>query len=98
MLSNFEGMLHLLEYARKNDVGRVLYVSSSEVYGKKETSASYEEGDYGYVNILNTRACYPSAKRATETLCAAYRDEYGVDFVVVRPGHIYGPTMTEEDT
>lgn len=98
MISNFDGMLHLLEYAQKHDVSRVLYVSSSEVYGNKQSLDAYKEGDYGYVDLLNPRACYPSAKRATETLCSAYRAEFGIDFVIVRPGHIYGTTMTENDT
>lgn len=98
MISNFDGMLHLLEYAQKHDVSRVLYVSSSEVYGNKKSLGAYKETDYGYVDLLNPRACYPLAKRATETLCSAYRNEYGIDFVIVRPGHIYGPTMTENDT
>ena len=50
------------------------------------------------MDILNPRACYPSSKRAAETMCATYQEEYGVDFVVVRPGHIYGPTITESDS
>ena len=52
---------------------------------------------YGFVDILNPRACYPSSKRAAETLCAAYKKEYGVDVVIIRPGHVYGPTMTDTD-
>lgn len=77
---------------------RLLYVSSSEVYGNKTGNQPYKEKDYGYVDILNQRACYPSAKRAAETLCTAYGQEYGLDTVIVRPGHIYGPTITETDS
>lgn len=98
MISNFDGMLNLLNYAREHKTSRLLYVSSSEVYGNKKTAEPYCENDYGYVDILNPRACYPSAKRATETLCAAYGAEYGVETVTIRPGHIYGPTSTDEDT
>lgn len=97
MLSNFIGVKNLLELIRFNGVGRLLYISSSEVYGKKDGDLSYSEEEYGYVDILNSRACYPSSKRASETLCAAYKKEYGSDFVIVRPGHIYGPTMTAVD-
>lgn len=50
------------------------------------------------MDILNQRASYPSAKRASETLCIAYGIEYGVDTVIVRPGHIYGPSITESDS
>lgn len=98
MLVNFVGLNYILEYARDNRVGRVLFISSSEVYGKKsENSSSYGERDFGYVDLLNPRACYPSAKRSAETLCAAYLKEYGVDTVIVRPGHIYGAAVTESD-
>lgn len=98
MLGNFIGMQQILEHARKSGGKRVLYVSSSEVYGKKEGSEPYHEAEYGFVDILNPRACYPSSKRAAETLCAAYFAQYGVDTVIVRPGHVYGPTATAGDT
>ena len=97
MLANLEGVRNLLEYVRLRPGARLCYISSSEVYGLRNSAEPYAEGDYGYLNILNPRACYPSAKRASETLCAAYLDEYGADSVIVRPGHVYGPTMTDAD-
>lgn len=97
MLGNLTGMQQILEQARRAGRGRVLYVSSSEVYGKKEGAHPYREGEYGFVDILNPRSCYPCSKRAAETLCAAYLDQYGVDTVIVRPGHVYGPTATPSD-
>lgn len=97
MLGNLLGMQNLLNHAKNHGCKRVLYVSSSEVYGRKEGKDPYHEQEYGFVDILNPRACYPSSKRAAETLCAAYTQEYGVDTVIVRPGHIYGPTSTPTD-
>ena len=97
MLANFVGMQNILRHAKENGTKRVLYVSSSEVYGKKEGSDPYHEQEYGFVDLLNPRACYPSSKRAAETLCAAYAQEYGVDTVIVRPGHVYGPTAAAAD-
>lgn len=98
MFANLIGLKSLLDIAKENPKTRFLYVSSSEVYGNKNESRPYHESDYGYVDILNPRACYPSSKRAAETMCATYREEYGVDFVVVRPGHVYGPSITETDS
>lgn len=99
MLANFVGLDVLLKAAIKNHVRRVLYISSSEIYGKKQSCEKpYTETDYGYVDLLNPRACYPSAKRAAETLCAAYALEYDLDAVIVRPGHIYGSTITTKDS
>lgn len=97
MLSNFIGMKNLLDYANEKGVKRVLYISSSEVYGKKEGTEPYKSNEYGYIDLLNARNSYSVGKRAAETLCASYYDEYGVDSVIVRPGHIYGPTAVESD-
>ena len=51
----------------------------------------------GYVNCLNPRACYPSSKRASETLCIAYKEQYGVNVVIARPCHIYGTDIERDD-
>ena len=70
----------------------MLYVSSSEVYGKKNTDGPFIEGNYGEIDIDNIRSSYAVAKRASEMLCKAYFSEYGVNATIVRPGHIYGPS------
>jgi len=98
MLSNFTGLLFLLNYAKENGTKRVLYISSSEVYGRKEGDAPYREGEYGFIDLLNPRNSYSVGKRAAETLCASYAQEYGVESVIVRPGHIYGPTASPSDS
>lgn len=98
MLANLVGLNILLESAVENSSKRLLLISSSEVYGRKEDHRPYKENDYGYVDILNPRASYPCSKRAAETLCAAYKEEYGLDFVTIRPGHIYGPSITQKDS
>ena len=97
MLSNFVGMKCLLDYAKANGIKRILYISSSEVYGKKENSEPFREDEYGSIDLLNPRNSYSVGKRAAETLCASYAAEYGVESVIVRPGHIYGPTASPHD-
>lgn len=97
MLSNFTGMKYLLDYAREFGTKRILYISSSEVYGEKEGNEPYKEGEYGYIDLLNPRNSYSVGKRAAETLCASYAAEYGVESVIARPGHIYGPTASPQD-
>lgn len=96
LLMNIYGVKKILEAARRSG-GSVLFVSSSEVYGINEKGEPFTEEDYGYVDILNPRACYPAGKRAAETLCSAYFAEYGVRSVIVRPGHIYGPQCIPSD-
>ena len=97
MLSNFLGIKNLLDYAKENAVKRVLYISSSEVYGKKTDNQPYHIDEYGYIDLLNSRNSYSIGKRAAETLCISYADEYGVESVIIRPGHIYGPTAVPSD-
>jgi nucleoside-diphosphate-sugar epimerase len=94
--ANIYGVSNLIEYGIKHGMKRFLYVSSGEVYGEGDGRVISEEYS-GYVNCLNSRSCYPSSKRTAETLCASYASEYGVDVVIVRPCHIYGPNFTETD-
>ncbi len=97
MLSNISGITNLLLYAQKNRVSRVLYLSSSEVYGKIETAQPFAEGIYGSINIDAIRSSYPISKQAAELLCKSFSSEYGIDTVIVRPGHIFGPTASSAD-
>ena len=98
MWANVFGVRELLEYARRVHARKVIYVSSSEVYGKATPREDgFREEDYGFVDVLNPRSSYPMGKRAAETLCASYAKEYGVDVSIVRPGHIYGPTASPKD-
>lgn len=97
MLANIVGVNTLNSMAYMNQISRILYVSSSEVYGEKQNDELYIEEELGTIDVLNPRACYPSSKRAAETLCAAYMQEHALDFVIVRPGHIYGPQVIDSD-
>ncbi len=72
-LANSAGTNKMLELSRKND-SRVLFASSSEVYGDPEifpTPESYNER----VNPLGPRSCYKEGRRFGEALCKAYHDE-----------------------
>lgn len=90
------GTDNLLRYGMNHNLERMLYVSSGEVYGDGDNNF-WNEHDSGYVDITTPRACYPTAKRAAENLCACYHSQYGIDVVTVRPSHIYGATFTESD-
>ncbi len=77
------GTARMLEYAREHCKERFLYVSSGEVYG--------------HVDPMTSRACYPLGKQAGENLCASYREKYGVDTVVTRLCHTFGPGISAKD-
>ena len=94
--SNINCLANLMDYGLSHGLKRFLYVSTGEVYGEGDGRAFTE--DYsGYVNINLPRSCYPSSKRAAETLCVSYASEYGADVVIARPCHVYGPNFTESD-
>lgn len=97
MLSNIKGIHNLLTYAKSEKTNRVLYISSSEVYGNKNTSEAFIEGQYGSVNIDSLRSSYAISKQAAELFCKAFYSEYNVDTVIVRPGHVFGPTASIDD-
>ncbi len=97
MKANVLGVCHLMDYGLQHDLRRFLYVSTGEVYGEGDGRV-FSEDYSGYVNTMSSRSCYPSSKRAAETLCVAYAEEYGVDAVVARLSHVYGPHFTESDT
>jgi nucleoside-diphosphate-sugar epimerase len=96
MKANLQGMVNLMEYGLSHNMKRMLYVSSGEIYGEGNGQA-FKETDSGYVDCATARACYPSSKRATETLAISYAEEYGADVVIARPCHTYGPYFTESD-
>lgn len=97
ILSNVQATNELLELAVKCRATNTVYISSSEVYGKKENSRAFVEDEYGYVDILNSRSSYPLSKRMGENLCISYAVEHGINVNIVRPGHIYGPTASKRD-
>ncbi|MBS6373890.1 MAG: NAD(P)-dependent oxidoreductase [Erysipelotrichaceae bacterium] len=96
---NVFGMKNVLEFAKDHSVKKVLYVSSGEMYGFAENDMeNFNESFVGKLDYSSSRTCYPAGKRAAEILCQCYYDEYQVASSIVRPCHIYGPTMTNADT
>ena len=96
MKTNILGTINLMDYGLQHHLEKFLLVSSGEVYGEGNGNV-FTENYSGYVDCNSVRACYPSSKRAAETLCASYASQYGVDINIVRPSHIYGPYFTESD-
>lgn len=98
IVGNVDSTYRLLEYTKNHGGKRFLYISSGEVYGQGDISFdAFDETYSGYLDILSARSCYPLSKRMTENLCVSYWKQYGLESVIVRPCHTYGPLMTTSD-
>jgi len=98
IVGNVQGTYALLEYGRTHGMKRFLYVSSGEVYGLGDVKIDALPETYsGPLDQTSPRSCYPSSKRTAETLCASFAAQHGVQAVIVRPCHTYGPGMTAAD-
>lgn len=96
MLSNIDGVKNLMNYGINHGLKRMVFVSTGEIYGEGNVQEFTEEYS-GYVDCTKLRSCYPTSKRAAENLCIAYSAEYGIETVIARPSHVYGPQFTESD-
>lgn len=99
LLANVIGTKNLMEYGLAHGMKRFLFVSSGEIYGQpNENQDAFTEDYCGPLDLSSPRSCYPEGKRAAEVLCQSYASQYGADVVIVRPCHLFGPTMTRSDS
>ena len=86
------GTDHLLSFAVQKQAEGFLFLSTREIYGKNEEGKEFvKEDEYGVLDPTLVRSCYPESKRIAETLCAAYRKQYGLNGKIARIAHTYGP-------
>ncbi|HEX3417550.1 MAG TPA: NAD-dependent epimerase/dehydratase family protein [Stellaceae bacterium] len=83
---NATGTLNVLEAARRRRVGRLIYCSSSEVYGNCGREPLAET-----TTVCEPATVYGAAKLAGEHYAKAYWQTYGLPTIVVRPFNAYGP-------
>ena len=97
--SNVIGTKNMLDYAVAHGTQRFCFASSVEIYGENRGDVEkFDEKYLGYIDCNTLRAGYPESKRLGETLCNAYGQTYGIDFVIPRLSRVYGPTMLSSDS
>jgi UDP-glucose 4-epimerase len=84
-----EGLINVLESAKKHKVNRVVYISSSMVYGDfkddvNEDAVCRPQGQYGIMKL------------AGEDLVKDYTRRGCFDHVIIRPSAVYGPLDVED--
>ena len=89
------GTMNVLDFARSNN-SKVLYTSTSEVYGDPLESPQ-KESYRGNVSCNGIRACYDEGKRVGETFCFDYMRQFDMNICVVRIFNTYGPFMSPSD-
>ncbi len=89
------GHLNLLNWA-KTQGARILFASTSEVYGDPLVHPQVESY-LGNVDCIGIRGCYDEAKRFGEALSMSYRRLYKLETRIARIFNTYGPRMRPED-
>ncbi len=84
--TNVNGTLHVLEAAHRWGCERVIFASSSSVYGSSTQFPFHEE-----MPLLQTLSPYAATKLAGEQLCGNFSHLYGMSIICLRFFTVYGP-------
>lgn len=88
---NVTGTARVLTFARDRGVPRVLFASSSSVYGGNE-KVPFSEDD----PVDHPVSPYAATKKAGELLCHTFTHLYGMNIVSLRFFTVYGPRQRPE--
>lgn len=91
VLRDIDGLRNVLDLAKNTGVKRVLYSSSSEVYGEPVEIPQNEK-----TTPLNSKLPYAIVKNIGEAFLRSYHKEYGLDYTVFRFFNTYGPKQSKD--
>jgi UDP-glucose 4-epimerase len=83
--NNVTGTLHVFEAARRAGIARVVYASSSSVYGASAELPKRED------QVVRPISPYAASKAASEQYGAVWSRLYGVETVALRYFNVFGP-------
>jgi len=84
--SNINGFLNVLECCRHHGVKRLVYASSSSVYGNSK-AVPFDET----VNVDHPISLYAATKKSNELMAHTYSHLYGIETIGLRFFTVYGP-------
>jgi UDP-glucuronate 4-epimerase len=84
--SNVIGTLNVLEVMKEFDVNRLIFASSSSVYGNNK-KVPFSEND----SVDTPISQYAATKKAAELLCHTYHSLFGFDIFCLRFFTVFGP-------
>ena len=88
---NINGTIRILEWARDREVPKLLFASSSSVYGGN-TKVPFSEHDF----VDHPVSPYAATKKAGELICHTYSHLYRMNIVALRFFTVYGPRQRPE--
>lgn len=83
---NLTGTLNILDAMRQNSISRMIFASSSSVYGNN-FKVPFEESDIVDYPV----SPYAASKKAGELLCHTYHHLFGIEIFCLRFFTVYGP-------
>lgn len=84
--SNIVGFFNIIECCRKYNVSKIVYASSSSVYGNLDETPFSESA-----NVNSPESLYAATKITDELFANVYNKIYGLSFVGLRFFTVYGP-------
>ena len=84
------GTSNIIDLAMKHSVKKLIYASTSGVYGKATFDKSVDENF-----MLDPRTSYSIAKRYNEIFLKSHWEEYGLSSIAIRYFNVYGPRQDE---
>ncbi len=84
VVTNCQGTATVCEVALRLEVGRVLHVSTDEVYG------SIDVGSFVETDSLSPNSPYAASKASSDLIALAYHATFGLPVVVTRSTNNYG--------
>ncbi|HKK40647.1 MAG TPA: NAD-dependent epimerase/dehydratase family protein, partial [Cryomorphaceae bacterium] len=91
VLDDITGIKNVLSLSKNTGVKRVLYSSSSEVYGEPVEIPQNEE-----TTPLNSRLPYAIVKNIGEAFLRSYEQEFGLQYTIFRFFNTYGPKQSDD--
>jgi len=91
VLEDISGIKNILNLSKNTGVKRVMYSSSSEVYGEPVEFPQHEE-----TTPLNSRLPYAIVKNVGEAFLKSYSQEYDLDYTIFRFFNTYGPKQSKD--
>ncbi len=91
VLRDIDGIRNILDLSKNTGVQRVIYASSSEVYGEPVEVPQNEQ-----TTPLNSKLPYAIVKNIGEAFLRSYQREFGLDYTIFRFFNTYGPKQSAD--